>query len=410
MKIGLPVSLNLLFWSFISLLRAIVEHIHPPKLKLSSRHLKKLRQTVAVCIPAHNEEKKIGNAISSVITQLPPQQIFVVSDGSTDRTAAISLESGCHVLEISSGLGKARALKRLIRKFDLIDKYSYLLFVDADTQLHPQYLTQALSVFDSQPEVAALAAYATPLWENPEVISRKNFIAAYRTKLYAILQFFFMYGQTWKYTNINPVVPGFAAMYPTKVLKRLELATSGILIEDFNLAFQIHHKNLGWIAHFPQISAAYHDPINLTDYARQVSRWNIGFYQTVRHHGIWLSLFWLSTMFFSTEILLISFFNLLVPVVLTVWVIVASIPQYIPTAWIMTLTVLSVFYAKVWLSILTIDYVLTIYIAAVKKRPLLLLYGLGFFIFSFINSWVLVASVWPGLTGRSSGRWTPAKR
>ena len=410
MKIGLPLSLNLFFWGCVSFMRVFWEKFRPPQYSLTQEQLSSLKRQVAVCIPAHNEETVLESAIAAITTQIPGQQIYVVSDGSHDATAAIARRLNCSVLELSSGRGKARALEQLIKKFSLLAKYRYILFIDADTELEPYFVKHALGLFTHEPEVAAIAAYAIPIWENRRHISLQNFIAAYRTKLYAILQIFLMYGQTWKYCNINAVIPGFAAMYPTRVLRKLDLVTPGIVIEDFNLAFQIHKKNLGWIAHFRAIAARYHDPVNFTDYSAQVRRWNVGFYQAIRKWGVWPSLFWIFTLLFSLEVALFSLVSLFAPLVFVTSIFFLIVQQFAGFNLFAMFSPYFIGYLEFIVSIVILDYALTVFIAVKNRAPMLLLWGIGFFLFNLINSWVLLISIPQGLLTRSTGRWVPAKR
>ena len=349
--------------------------------------------------------------MTSITSQVSPRQVHVVSDNSTDKTVAIATKLGCNVLELTPSHGKARALKALIEKYNIEKKYKFVLFVDADTQLDIHYLKYALKVFANDKKVAAIAAYAVPIWNGSWKISQANFISAYRTKLYQILQLFFMYGQTWKRMNTNPVIPGFAAMYRMSVLKKLDIATPGLLIEDFNLAFQIHKKKLGKIAHYRQIYASYHDPRTISDYIKQIKRWNLGFYQTVRRHGIWPSFFWVSTGVFAFELIVNALASLFVPVLTLFvlgWTIIPharNIPVWVSQSYVV---VWQLWTAVTFLVIL--DYALTIFVAIKTRRFSLLLLGFGFSIFHFINSAVLLWSVPKGLLSKSAGDWQPAKR
>jgi len=59
----------------------------PPNTKLS------------VIIPARNEEKNLPRLLRSLQSQsTPPEEIIVVDDGSTDRTAAVAAELGARVV------------------------------------------------------------------------------------------------------------------------------------------------------------------------------------------------------------------------------------------------------------------------------------------------------------------------
>lgn len=66
-----------------------------------------------VIIPARNAEDFISEAIESVATQsLPPAEILVVDDGSTDGTAAAASAAGARVLSLPSSVGPSAARNR----------------------------------------------------------------------------------------------------------------------------------------------------------------------------------------------------------------------------------------------------------------------------------------------------------
>jgi len=82
----------------------------------------------AVVIPAHNEEKTIGDVIKAVRDCGILDELIVVDDGSFDRTAEIAKKAGARVLRSKENLGKGEALKAGVKASDA----EILLFLDAD--------------------------------------------------------------------------------------------------------------------------------------------------------------------------------------------------------------------------------------------------------------------------------------
>ena len=106
----------------------------------------------------------------------------------------------------------------------------------------------------------------------------------HRERIYAISQRLLKFGQTWRFTNATHIVPGFASMYRTDVLPQIEMNPPGLVIEDFNMTFEIYQKRLGKVAFSLGAVAVTQDPDNLRDYVRQIKRWGLGLWQTVRRH------------------------------------------------------------------------------------------------------------------------------
>ncbi len=422
MKWGFPVSISVIIWSLIGLFRFTWEQaFYPMKREYAIRRGKKdevfiintknKKENVAICLPAKNEAAVISHTIRSLKKLVPARQIYVISDGSTDGTEKIAESHGCNVLVNKYSIGKARSLEKVIRKFKLLNKYLFILFVDADTEINPEYVKNALHVF-KDPKVVAIAGYAKSKWTRHYIPRWQYFFVAHRLRLYQILQLIFSYGQTWKYTNFTPVIPGFASMYRTKTLKKLKIAVPGLLIEDFNLAFQIHKNNLGKIAHHYSMYGTAKDPIDMESYINQVKRWNIGFFQTTRKYGIWLSPFWLSLGFFILEVFLSAFLFSIYPIILLLIFLGLITYQYfidpsyiIPPLASELLTDMLIAAALVFI----VDYVLTLYVSVKEKKPLLLIYGVGFFFFRILDA-IILFSVLPRAFRASSGTWISPKR
>lgn len=107
---------------------------------------------VSVIIPAYNAAVTIAEAIDSALAQtLPPLEIIVVNDGSTDSTAQILDRYGDRIRVISqpnAGLSCARnAALRIARG-------EYIAFLDADDIWAPQMLARTVPFLDAEPECA----------------------------------------------------------------------------------------------------------------------------------------------------------------------------------------------------------------------------------------------------------------
>ena len=107
----------------------------PVLLKFFPGNNRKMSRIIAV-LPAYNEEGRVGLAVNSLKETGTINQIYVISDGSTDNTAEEARRAGALVYEIRRNLGKGRALREFFNKSNFLNKAranDVLLLVDADT-------------------------------------------------------------------------------------------------------------------------------------------------------------------------------------------------------------------------------------------------------------------------------------
>src|SRR6266540_798419 len=69
-----------------------------------------VRSGVLVLVPAYNEAERVGATVGALHELPGVAEVLVVSDGSTDATAARALDAGAHCLELPSNFGKGDAL------------------------------------------------------------------------------------------------------------------------------------------------------------------------------------------------------------------------------------------------------------------------------------------------------------
>ena len=410
--LGIP-GINVTFWSTIGALRFLQEKIlHHEKQTRSEKNLTRWmkKNVVAVAIAARNEEHALPRTLRSLKNQVRPRNIFVASDGSRDNTAKVARRFRVNVTELYPNRGKAGALVSLIEKFKLLDKYLFILFVDADTHINRNYLVEAIPFF-ADPDVVAVAGHGKTAWRKHPYPCWKMFFASYRDRLYNFLQYTIRWGQISKWLNVSPIIPGFASIYRTSALKKIDIATPGLVIEDFNMTFQIHHKKLGKIAYHPKAYGIARDPTNFRDYANQVKRWNLGFWQTVIKHGIWPSIFSLTLVTFVSESLLTAFVFSLFPFIFVI-LLVKYFGQFFPEQ--VTQLALSVGSYVTLLEIFAVffiaDYLITFIVAVFTRRPQHLFYGLGFPFLRFVDAILILWSLPLAFITKSKGSWVSPKR
>ena len=405
---GLPLGISFTVWTLAGLARYLFEKLTRRKKK--SRRIRFKPSDIAAVVPAHNEELIIRKCVQALKQVLDKKQIYVVSDGSTDKTYRRARMEGCHVSYQNPGRGKAKALKHLFTRYQLFKRYKLIFIVDADTNMDPSCLFHALPLFNDK-NVGVVFASSQTKWVQHIIPKLSYYFIAYRDRLNRLLQYCFVYGQTWKYTNVIYVIPGFATIYRSRVLKKLEIDTPGLLIEDFNLAFQYHRRKLGKIGYNPAMIGWDQYPDNLPDYWKQVRRWNIGFFQTVKKNGIWASFFWLTLGIFSAEILLNSIFILFLPLFF-LYLITSFFPQLHAVSQILRSIPLydRLILEDVVLGVFFIDYFITVIIGLVNKKPQFIFYGLFFLPMHYVTSLILLSSLIPGFLSSSTGRWTSPKR
>jgi glycosyltransferase involved in cell wall biosynthesis len=103
---------------------------------------------VSLVIPAYNEARRLPRTLEAWHEFLTAQpyaaEVIVVDDGSRDATAEVARAApGVRVLEQPANRGKGAAVRRGMLEAD----GRYVFYVDADLNVAPPHLTQALELF-----------------------------------------------------------------------------------------------------------------------------------------------------------------------------------------------------------------------------------------------------------------------
>lgn len=113
---------------------------------LESKKSDELSPSVSIIIPAHNNEKTIGQTLESLKTLEYPRakiEIIVVDDASTDRTGKVALQHGCRVIKREKKGGCAPAKNTGVAQA----RNEIVAFIDADVFVTKDWLRELVAPF-----------------------------------------------------------------------------------------------------------------------------------------------------------------------------------------------------------------------------------------------------------------------
>jgi glycosyltransferase involved in cell wall biosynthesis len=109
---------------------------------------------ILMVVPAKNEQSALSDLVHGLRTQIGAQaldsEIVVVDDGSTDRTAEVSLAAGARVVRLCSNLGIGGAVQSGLR-LALREGFDCAIQVDGDGQHPPAELPKLLGKLTAAP-------------------------------------------------------------------------------------------------------------------------------------------------------------------------------------------------------------------------------------------------------------------
>jgi len=279
------------------------------------------RKKLALLLPGHNEELIIATTIRSAIASgQQKRDIFVVDDDSSDRTRelAVALLGEKNVLTVSRS-GKALAVKKAIKAFNIEDNYQWLHIADADSIFSSDYFRIYRKKLDYKKYAVAVGFVQS---------MRGNWISTYRALTYTFSQH--VNRRIQSKLDMISVFPGPITCFRTDLLAKLDFEAK-TSTEDFDITLQVHRYELGKILYIPQAINYTQDPQSFHDFCKQTQRWQRGFFQGVKKYRIGLrrqridvslGFQMLQTIFFMVQLLV------LVP--FAVWI--QHDPMYVPVA------------------------------------------------------------------------------
>jgi cellulose synthase/poly-beta-1,6-N-acetylglucosamine synthase-like glycosyltransferase/peptidoglycan/xylan/chitin deacetylase (PgdA/CDA1 family)/spore germination protein YaaH len=244
----------------------------------TAEEIAEFRPSVAVLIPAYNEEKVIVRTVQSALnSDYPNLHVIVIDDGSTDATLQVARDA--FVEEEASGrvriLTKKNAGKAEALNYGLEHLGDELIFVgiDADTVIAHDAISRLVPHF-LNPEVGAVAGNAKvgnrvnlwTRWQALEYITSQNFERRALNTLGAV-----------------SVVPGAIGAWLISAVREAGGYHTDTVAEDADLTMALLRN--GYRVEYEDLALAYTEaPVNANGLMRQRFRWSFGILQSVWKH------------------------------------------------------------------------------------------------------------------------------
>ncbi|GAC1533076.1 MAG: glycosyltransferase family 2 protein [Acidimicrobiales bacterium] len=116
-------------------------------------------RTIAI-VPAFNEEAALPGVLGELSGFAPELEVVVVSDGSSDATAAVARRAGVHVVELPYNLGIGGALQTGFR-YAARHGYRRAIQFDADGQHDPAQISTLLAALDGGADLVVGSRFAS---------------------------------------------------------------------------------------------------------------------------------------------------------------------------------------------------------------------------------------------------------
>ena len=226
------------------------------------------RPSIAVLIPAHNEQQGIGATLDSLRSQLEPgDRIIVIADNCEDNTAAIARSYGAIAIERTDTVkrGKSYALDFGMRYLEENQPPETVIIVDADCLIQPDTLRRlaSLAVHRNRPVQALYLMYSPPN------SSLKTKIAefAWAVKNWARALGYHRLGLPCQ-------LMGTGMAFPWALIQKANIA-SGHIVEDLKLGLELaNQKHPPLFCPEAVVTSVF--PINNEGVKSQRTRWEHG--------------------------------------------------------------------------------------------------------------------------------------
>ncbi len=233
----------------------------------------------AVLVASKDGAGTIGDTVRAAVAT--GVDVYVVSDGSTDRTVETAVAAGAtKVLRLTKNVGKPAALFRAVGHWKLTRRYRYLAILDDDTVVSPEFIREALRQFDGTGAAIVVGRTVTN-WSRAR---RWNPFLASRA--YGYWRYQVMFRRLQSSLNAMNCISGSNSVYRSEILDQVLVEQTPYIVDDTYWTLEVHRRGLGRIVYAPRARADICDPVNFRDWYRQNLRWLWGTFQGIHGHRV----------------------------------------------------------------------------------------------------------------------------
>jgi len=226
---------------------------------------------VTLLIPAHNEEKVIGNTLEAMVNlEYPPDRldILIINDGSSDSTAEIvsryaERDSRVRLFNVpkgEGGKGKSRALNIGLKQ----TRAEFIGVYDADNTPHPSALRYLMAQLISDTTLGAVLGKFRTVNKNRNLLTR--FINIETLSFQSMLQ-----AGRWKLFRVS-TLPGTNFVVRRHLLDTLGGWDEEAITEDSELSVRIYMEGYR-IKYLPYSVTYEQEPEAWSTWVKQRTRW-----------------------------------------------------------------------------------------------------------------------------------------